>query len=868
MKHARFKIRTLEELRARMHDAGVDLPVSGNLSILGDKVEIAGRIAPNRFAVQPMEGFDSDASGGPGPLSFRRYTRYAKGGFGTIWFEATAVLDEARSNPRQLYLHQGSVELFRQLVEAVRKTAREEFGHEPVLVLQLTHSGRYSKPAGKPRPIIAHHSGVLDSQHGLLPDYPVVSDEYLDRLQDTYVAAAALAAAAGFDGVDVKSCHRYLLSELLASFTREGRYGGSFDNRARMLLETVERIGKEVPGIFVTTRMNAYDAIPYPFGFGVNRNDHTVPDLAEPLELAGRLRRLGIPVLNISIGNPYFNPHYGRPFDFPIKSMPVPDEHPLAAVSRLFEITRSIQASAPGLSVVGSGYSWLRHMLPNVAAGVVESGGATLIGIGRGAFAYPDTPRDILEQGAMDPARCCVACSGCTQIMRDGGMTGCVVRDKEIYGPQYRAGRRFAVDRLREEAARCRDCESAACSAACPAHVDVPGFIKAFSEADIPKAYEILRQANVLPEMCAQVCPSEVQCEGACLENIFCRQAIPIRDIQLVVCRLAREMGVTGVRLPQVQSGRQAVIVGGGPAGTACAIRLLEQGHKVTIMDRSRKLGGVPDSIIPSERYMAATSEISAILEPAVKNGRLVMELGRELGRDVSLEALVAAYDAVLLSPGLGGSASLGRGTGVVDALSFLAEVKNGSRKTVPAQVAVLGGGNTAMDAALAAVNLGATDVYLVYRRSFQEMPAWPAEKEKLVAKGCHCLILTQPLGYERDANGNLTGIRIVRTKLGQPDTSGRRKPSVEPGTESVLGVSLAIEAIGQELSPAMRDALKGIAFTPDGLVATGGPAGSFATSMAKVFAAGDLVSGGTTAVQCVAEGVKAAAEMDVFMGK
>ncbi len=303
-KHKRFHLKDLDSLRAELVQLGLSLPIDEDPAILGDRVTVADHLTANRFAVQPMEGFDSGPDGAPGELSFRRYARYAAGGSGLIWFEATAVLHEARSNANQLWLHKDNVDTYARLVENTRRIARESFGHELVMLVQLTHSGRYSKPTGVPRPIIAHHSEVLDSKHNLPPDYPLVEDEYLDRLQDTYVQAARLAAQAGFDGVDIKSCHRYLVSELLASHTRQGKYGGSLENRSRLLRETLGKIRQEVPGIFVTTRMNVYDAISYPFGFGVDRDDYLKPDLGEPIELIGRLRELGIPLLKVSIGNP------------------------------------------------------------------------------------------------------------------------------------------------------------------------------------------------------------------------------------------------------------------------------------------------------------------------------------------------------------------------------------------------------------------------------------------------------------------------------------------------------------------------------------------------------------------------------------
>jgi NADPH-dependent glutamate synthase beta subunit-like oxidoreductase/2,4-dienoyl-CoA reductase-like NADH-dependent reductase (Old Yellow Enzyme family) len=861
--HKRFHLRDLDALRAELAAAGLSLPIAEDLAILGEAVAVGGRSAPNRLLVQPMEGFDSTPDGSPGSLSFRRYLRYAEGGSGLIWFEATAVLHEARSNPRQLVLHAGSVASFARLVAATRQAARDAFGHEIIAILQLTHSGRYSKPGGLPRPMIAHHSAVLDPKHRLSPDYPLVSDDYLDRLQDIYVEAARLARDAGFDGVDLKACHRYLVSELLASHTREGKYGTTLENRSRFLRETVEKIRDSVPGTFVTTRINVYDAIPYPYGFGVSRDEPMRPDLSEPIEVIRALRSLGIALVNVTVGNPYYNPHFGRPYDRPIAGVDVP-EHPLEGVTRLVDVTRQVQQAVPDLPVVATGYSWLRHLMPHVAAGVVQSGWAALVGQGRSAFAYPDAARDILRHGRMDPAKTCIACSGCSQIMRDGTMTGCVVRDSKIYGEQYKLGRRYAVDRLQEAARRCRDCEFPTCTANCPARVDVPTFVRAFADGRIPEAYDVLRRSNVLPELCARVCPSEVQCEGGCLERIFADHALPVRDIQLVVCRLARQAGMIGVRLPAQASGFRVAVVGGGPAGLACAFRLLEHGHQVTIFERGERVGGTPDSLIPCDRYESSAEEIDAILRAAQATDRVEIRLGCALGRDFSLAHVQSHYDAVLLALGLDKSQSLATAEGVVDALGFLRDVKRGKIASLAGRVAVLGGGNTAVDAAVTARRLGAADVFVVYRRSSAEMPAWPDEQERLRRANCHLLILTQPLCYETDGKGQLVGLRVARTELGEPDASGRRAPRLIPGSEHVLPVDIVIEAIGQGVPDQLRSVLEGIEFTRHGLVATRPE--SQATSLEGVFAAGDLVNGGTTAVQGVAEGMKAAEEIHAWL--
>ncbi|MBN2712476.1 MAG: hypothetical protein JXR97_08625 [Planctomycetes bacterium] len=227
-KHEKFNIKDLDQLKGEMKRLGVDFPLDSDFSVLGEKLSTRACEIPNRFVVHPMEGFDSEPDGSPGELSFRRYKRYAEGGSGLIWFEATAVYDEARSNAGQFYLHDGNVENFARLVEGTRKAAREARGHEIVCILQMTHSGRYSKPGGKAAPMIAHRSPILDPRHNLPEDYPVLTDEYLDRLSNDFVAMARLAAEAGFDVIDLKICLRYLLSEILASHTRAGKYGGCY----------------------------------------------------------------------------------------------------------------------------------------------------------------------------------------------------------------------------------------------------------------------------------------------------------------------------------------------------------------------------------------------------------------------------------------------------------------------------------------------------------------------------------------------------------------------------------------------------------------------------------------------------------------
>ncbi len=867
-KHERFHLKTLNDLKDKLAALNITLPLSEDFSVLFQNVKIGGLSAPNRFAVHPMEGFDASPDGAPSALSFRRYKRYAIGGSGLIWFEATAVRQDCRTNPGQFWISKKSVGTFSQLIAETRKTASDVYGasHRPVFILQLTHSGRYSKIEGKPKPIIAHHSAILDPIHKLPPDYPLITDEELDNLKQDFLSAAQLAREAGFDGIDIKSCHRYLVSELLASFTREGsRYGGSFENRTRFLLDTAKLIHDNVKGVFVTSRLNVFDAIPYPYGWGVSEKDERVPNLTEPLKLISMLRGIDYPVLNMTIANPYFNPHWGRPYDFPVENANVPDMHPLEGVANIIRIAGEVQKANPNLPIIGTGYAWLRHLMPYVAAGAIKDGLATMIGQGRGAFAYPDSVKDLKDKGAMDPKKACVACSACTQIMRDGGTTGCVIRDSKIYGPVYRALRSRAEDTLKKKAEQCRDCAFPNCQTGCPAGVDVPGFIKAFEKGDIKKAYEILKQGNVLPELCAYVCPSEVQCEQNCMETILKGAAVPIKEIQKYVAKKAREMGLIAAAVPDKLNNKKAAVVGAGPAGIACAIKLIEAGFHVDLYDRGKRLGGVPEDVIPAYRLAVneVLSEAGNILKTALEKKRLEVIFNFDvLAHDNKSFLQSKGYYATFLGMGLGFSEPLPKAIkpkqGVEDALVFLKRIKSKSDTNIPQHVAIFGGGNTAMDAAVTAKTHGAKDVYVIYRRSFAEMPAWPEERDKALEKGVHFLTLTQPLDYASQA-GKLTGIKVARTVLGEPDKSGRRKPELVPHSEHLIPVDMVIEAIGQNPVKDLPNLFPGLLLDDSGYVKVDS---AFKTNLPGLYAGGDMVNGGSTVVRAVAEGMKAAMEI------
>ena len=431
-----FNFKTLDDLKNKISELEVDVNVDEDISPLFEPKKVGKKIVPNSMAVLPMEGCDSNTDGSPSDLVYARYKRAAAGGYGLIWWEANAVVPEGRANELQMMLTASNRSKFKALLDEVNKTASENFNHKPLNILQLTHSGRYSRPEGHiARPLVAIHDPLLDKGNEI-----IVTDEYLDGLTSRYVESAKLAKEVGFDGVDVKACHRYLISELLASHTREGKYGGSFENRTRFLIQTIDAIKKECGEDFiVASRFNVFDAHPYPYGFGEDKEDLWKFDESEPVKLVKMMVEHGVNLLSNSGGNPYYiYPQVTRPFDVSSYGIPTPEEHQLKSIERLFYFTSVVQKAAGDVPVVGNGYSWLRNFLPYVASANLKDKKCSLVGFGRSSFAYPDAPKDLKETGKMDPNKCCIACSKCTQIMRDHGTTGCVVRNSKVYYPIFK----------------------------------------------------------------------------------------------------------------------------------------------------------------------------------------------------------------------------------------------------------------------------------------------------------------------------------------------------------------------------------------------------------------------------------------------
>lgn len=457
-----FKFKTIDDLVAEAARMGSDLPCSADFSALFQPATVGPLTVGNRFCIQPMEGCDGTLDGAPDELTFRRFRRFGAGGAKLIWGEATAIDLSARMNPRQLCLTEANASSIGQLLQECRDAHREAWGTTDGLVvgLQLTHSGRYSFQ----QPQIAMHDPLLDSlttdkSTGRVIDdsFAILSDSDLQRIEDQYVGAAHLAANIGCDFIDLKQCHRYLLSELLGARLRPGQYGGSLSNRTRLIRNVVQRLRAELPNLVLATRFNAYDGLPfrrteggegvpiehhYPLQslFGVKPDNFAQMDLTEPLQLATWLVEWGVSLLNVSAGNPYANPHVLRPAEYPPVDGYQPPEHPLLGVLRHFAATSAIQRAVPDTPVVGSAYSWLQEFSIHAAAGNVMAGNCTFAGLGRATLSQPHFVQQLIQHGRLDRKQTCRTFSYCTNLMRSKDHplgqtpTGCPPFDKEVYG--------------------------------------------------------------------------------------------------------------------------------------------------------------------------------------------------------------------------------------------------------------------------------------------------------------------------------------------------------------------------------------------------------------------------------------------------
>lgn len=472
------QLRTADDLTAYLRQIGVELPFDDEMiygvdAPLAQLLTVHGRAIGNRFAVLPMEGWDAEPDGAPTDLVRRRWSRFGQSGAKLIWGgEAVAVRHDGRANPNQLVINPRTAHHIAGLRSILLDNHQSQHGSSDDLLigLQLTHSGRFCRPNDKKRlePQILYQHPLLNRKFSLPDDYPLMSDDDIAELIEDFIKAAALAQEAGFDFVDIKHCHGYLGHEFLSAIDREGRYGGSFENRTRFLREIVEGIRRAAPGLHIGVRLSAFDWIPfrpgidgtgepesysgdYSYAFGGDASGTGIA-LSEPNRFLDLLESLDIRLVCITAGSPYYNPHIQRPALFPPSDGYQPPEDPLAGVARQIAVTAALKRAHPNLLIVGSGYSYLQDWLPNVAQHVVRTGMTDIVGLGRMMLAYPTMVADVLSGQTLARKRICRTFSDCTTAPRNGLISGCYPLD-EFYKNKVEANLLAEAKKRQKQAA-------------------------------------------------------------------------------------------------------------------------------------------------------------------------------------------------------------------------------------------------------------------------------------------------------------------------------------------------------------------------------------------------------------------------------
>jgi len=449
------QLRTAEQFQEYAKSVDANLPMEDMLETgvdapLAQPYTYKNITFSNRFSILPMEGWDGTDDGHPNDLTFRRWRNFGLSGAKLIWGgEAVAVRHDGRANAHQLIINEDTVDDIAKLRQTLVDAHTEKFGSADDLYigLQLTHSGRFCRPNSRAlEPRVAYRHPLLDKKFHVDNDSYVFTDDEIDELIQDFGKAAVLAQQAGYDFVDIKHCHGYLGHEFLSAIDRDGKYGGSFENRTRLLREAVALVRSLAPGLDIGVRLSAIDWIPfkpddehvgepealengsYPYAFGGDGTGIGY-DLTEPKKFLDLMAELDIKLVCITLGSPYYVPHIQRPAMFPPSDGYLPPEDPLAGVARQIKVTAELKKHRPDMLFVGSGYSYLQDWLPNVAQAVVREGLTDFVGLGRMVLSYPDLPADILSGANLKRKQICRTFSDCTTSPRNGMVSGCFPLD-------------------------------------------------------------------------------------------------------------------------------------------------------------------------------------------------------------------------------------------------------------------------------------------------------------------------------------------------------------------------------------------------------------------------------------------------------
>lgn len=438
------RMKDAAEFQATLAKDGLNFPVSDDLSVLFEPIVIGNKVIPNRICSQPCEGFDGEPDGNPSEMDFRRYKRIAGGGVGLLWWESIAISEDGRCNPLQMVIRPSTVPEIKRMVDEANAEAVKNFGRRPYNILQLTHSGRRSNNKNwESTPLAICENPYMDghtSIDGSKGEITIATDDKIEEIVRGFIDGAVLAKQCGFDAVDIKICHEYVLRELLSAFTRPGKYGGSFENRTRAVFDIIDGIHKLLgDSLDICVRLNAYDCVPYPYGWGMKMEEGVMePDPTEPIKLCKMLVERGIRIIDLTTMMPRYKP-FGRGLMAEHEEGPEAEINPYEGVYELMKATKTIKEAVPEAYFVSTGMTWLEQFGCNVTAGAIKEGWFDIGGFGRQFMAYPDFPKDVLELGNMQRNKCCMLCDKCYDLIQIGHcQTGCVMRDQEVYLPLLR----------------------------------------------------------------------------------------------------------------------------------------------------------------------------------------------------------------------------------------------------------------------------------------------------------------------------------------------------------------------------------------------------------------------------------------------
>ena len=434
----------------------------------------------------------------------------------------------------------------------------------------------------------------------------------------------------------------------------------------------------------------------------------------------------------------------------------------------------------------------------------------------------------------------------------------------------------YSAEQAKAEASRCLQCPKHACIDGCPVEIDIPGFIKAVLDDNMPEAVRILKDKNSLPGICGRVCPQETQCEQTC--------SLVKKGAPIAIGRLERyvadwERANMGALTPRAEpprpTGKHVAVVGSGPAGLVAAADLVKLGHSVTLFEALHSAGGVLMYGIPEFRLpkTIVQGEVDYVASLGVE-----IRLNHVIGKIATVDELLEnGFDAVFLAPGAGAPMFLNipgeNLSGVYSANEFLTRTNLMKAYLFPQydtpiqvgrRVAVFGAGNVAMDASRCALRLGAQEVYIIYRRSRVEMPARLEERENAEEEGIIFKLLTNPVRFLGDEQGRVKAVELYETELGEPDESGRRRPIRKPGSEFIMEIDTAIPALGTRPNPIIPSTTKGLELTKWGTIMTDEATGS--TSKERVWCGGDMATGAATVISAMGAARRAATAIDDWL--